>query len=234
MKNANPDTFAAQAELLAVRQISLGVTLALGLIDQCQTPLLPDERILEKGITQSRLREVRAGRTIARHAMQYLGAQPGPILMNPTTGAPIWPEGYCGSLSHTSQYVAAVVALSTRYDAVGVDIDDRRPLGAAVSDIVTSAELQVLSDAIGNRMISPECLGFCIKEAIFKCQWPLTNDSALDFLDISITQGKEEGSMGFCVNDSKRTLLARIAPHIQTQLVEMLGIEVICALLPKQ
>lgn len=234
MKNADLDACAVPTGLPAFRQIAYGVTLVAGLVDQCQTPLLPDERKLETGITQARLREVRAGRTIARHGMLHLGAQPGPILMNPTTGAPIWPEGYCGSLSHTSQHVAAVVALSTQYDAAGVDIDDRHPLGAAVSDIVTSDELQVLGDTVGNRMASPECLGFCIKEAIFKCQWPLTNDSTLDFLDISIVQGKEEGSLGFCVNDSKRMFLAQIAPHIRIQIVEILGIEVICALLPKQ
>lgn len=64
-------------------QISTGAVLVLDITDRCQDPLLLTEH-LASGVTQARLRELRAGRTTARNGMRHLGQSAAPILVNPT------------------------------------------------------------------------------------------------------------------------------------------------------
>jgi 4'-phosphopantetheinyl transferase EntD len=165
--------------------------------------------------------------------MHHLKQNAGPILTGPT-GAPVWPDGYCGSLSHTTHHVAAIIALATRYDSVGVDIDDKRPLGSAVRDVATIAELEIVDAMVQDGATSAECLIFSVKEAIFKCQYPLTKDESLDFLDIRLVRGDRPNTLKFRVTDQERTLLTQLAPHIQLHSYNIQGVTTVCAVLPKQ
>lgn len=222
----------AQNISLQTSVIADGATLAVDLIANCQIPLLPSEVSLALGATPARVRELQAGRATARYAICHLGGNPEESILSGPTGAPAWPAGFCGSLSHTSQRVAALVARTSQFDSVGVDIDDGRPLGNAVVDIATSSELHlvdVMSRLDGG---SRGCLVFSIKEAIFKCQCPITLDESLEFLDILLVPGGSPGTLAFRVIKSNRPLLTRLSAHMLIGLHTNLGVTAAYALLP--
>lgn len=214
-------------------EVGMGAKLVVGRLDDSQTALLPDEAHLAEGVTQARLRELRAGRTIARYAITALGGISESIQMA-ASGAPIWPDKYCGSLTHTNRYVAALIALSNEFSAVGVDIDDGRPLGGSVNGVAHADELELVCN-LGNRgNSSPECLVFSIKEALFKCQCPLTDDALLEFLHVRLVPGKESGSIGIEVMDPNRRKLTQLARHLRVHVQVINGITAACVVSPRK
>ncbi|MXM68985.1 hypothetical protein GR925_37740 [Streptomyces sp. HUCO-GS316] len=80
-------------------------------------------RLLAPGAVDGRPREFATGRACARRALEALGvAEPGPVLREPG-GAPWWPPGVRGSITHCPGYRAAAVA----------DADDALALGSTRS-----------------------------------------------------------------------------------------------------
>ena len=167
------------------------------------------------GVTPARLREIRAGRAVARGAMAHAGIKPGPITSG-ACGEPIWPKGVCGSVSHTARYAAAVVARSGSCDSLGIDLDDDRELGeAAAREIALAEELELLSASEFSATYPharAENLLFCAKEAIFKCQFSITRFSDLDFLDVALVRSPRGGYFGL-----------RLANHISKELAPVLS-----------
>jgi 4'-phosphopantetheinyl transferase EntD len=203
-------------------------------IEGCQGPFLDAELSLADNATAARIRELKAGRTSARRAIHYLGAESAPILAT-THGAPIWPAGLCGSLSHSYRWVAALVARSSHFDSVGIDIYDSRPLdAAALAGIAHADELQVIERAgLISQGITPAGVVFCAKEAIFKCQYPLTLDSSLDFLDVALLPGAQPRSLEVRAVDADRSGLDGIASRITIHLMQIQEVTVIYSVLSK-
>src|SRR5438876_615194 len=71
--------------------------------------LFGEERALVAGASPVRRREFTAGRVCARDALQQLGGPRCAILRDPSR-APIWPEGFVGSISHAAGYCVAAAA----------------------------------------------------------------------------------------------------------------------------
>lgn len=209
-----------------------GALLVVDLLDQCQAPLMEAEAELAENVTKTRLRELMAGRSVARRALQIFGMEPTPILST-SDGAPVWPSGFCGSLSHTHRYIAVLLAQTSQYESVGIDIDDGRSLGSSAAvTVVTAGELQVINRAGWVFPESgPENLAFGAKEAIFKCQFPVTLDATLDFLDVRLIDGEIQGTLRMEVVDSQRRGLARLANRLHIQALNAFGVPVISALL---
>lgn len=205
--------------------------LVLDLIERCQHPLSDAEQVLADGVTNSRLRELQAGRSSARFAIQCLGAEPVPILAT-AAGAPVWPSGLCGSLSHSSRHVAALLARSSCYDSVGVDINDGRSLGAAAPEVAQPAELAAICRAgLVCDKNTAEGIAFSAKEAIFKCQYAVTQDLSLDFPDVRLLCGHVPGTLEIEVLNPVRHNLAKITNRMRVYVYDIKGITVIYALL---
>lgn len=167
-------------------QIRQDLHMAVRLISAAQGSLFPDEASLLDGATPARAREIAAGRILGRVVLAELSCLPTAILRAPS-GAPIWPPGFCGSISHSRRHVAVAVARTTAFDSIGIDIEDGRSLGASISDVASGVELEGLGHHLGaensddaGRMIHSA------KEALFKCQAPVTDCQDLDFLDIRL------------------------------------------------
>jgi enterobactin synthetase component D len=218
----------------ALSLVAPDVALAIDEIEGCQGPLLDAELSLADNVTAARIRELKAGRTSARLAIRYLGAESAPILAT-THGAPIWPTGLCGSLSHSYRWVAALVARSSHYDSVGIDICDRRPLdAAALAGVASADELQVIDRAaLISQGISPAAVAFSAKEAIFKCQYPLTLDSSLDFLDVELLRGAQPGSLGARAVGPGRGGLNEIVRRMTIHLAQIQEVTVLYSFLGK-
>ena len=139
-----------------------------------EAALLPGEEQAVAGAVVVRRREYAAARCCARACLGRLGY--GPVaLPRGVGGAPVWPLGVRGSLTHCAGYVAAAVARADRITALGIDAEPDAPLPDGVLDLVsTQAERERLpagSDAPDGP--SWDRLLFSAKEAVYKTWFPV-------------------------------------------------------------
>lgn len=142
--------------------------------------LWPDEETLIADANLRRRAEFAAGRDAARKVMVALGL-PAVGVGQGVEGEPVFPAGLCGSISHTSTHAVALIGLAADYCSVGVDVDDARPLGdAAATEVTWEVEVQRIQRALGlTDRAAAQNFAFSAKEAIYKCQFPLTRDAGL-------------------------------------------------------
>ena len=133
-----------------------------------------------------RRREFATVRYCAREALRKIGV-PAAAILSDADGAPRWPDGVVGSMTHCAGYRAAVVARSDDLLGVGFDAEPHAPVPAAVLDFMLrdeeSAQLPALSEARSD--LHWDRIFFCAKEAAYKTWFPLTR-RWLDFTDVSV------------------------------------------------
>lgn len=146
-----------------------GVQAAGGPVAALQGPLWPAERATVARARDTRLAEFTAGRTAAR---RLIGDRPLP---RGTGGAPLWPPGTEGSISHAGGWALAVAGPGPR--RLGLDLER---LGAALplAEIATPDEIAALGAADPVRL-------FSAKEAAYKAQFPLTG-ALIGFHDLAV------------------------------------------------
>lgn len=187
MSHLPPELLASVTTGSIANRIS-SLVLEFGQLGSFQLSLLPAEQSLVPGVTRARLRELRGGRTAARRALNRLGLSDAAILSG-SAGEPTWPPGICGSLSHTSTHVAALVARRGDLRAVGVDVNDGRSLGRRLEDqVLSNAERRVLMPISNRLSIDPGNLAFSAKEAFFKCQYSVTRRTDVSFGEIVLVE----------------------------------------------
>lgn len=171
--------------------------LAVGRMSDCQRPLFFEEEILCNAINIARMRELRGGRTVARAALRALGVQETPILVGPH-GEPIWSDGVCGSIAHTSTHAAAIVAHIAHYQSIGVDINDSRSLGPELEErVATDEEKVVVSEVFEDMNKDTGNVAFSLKEAFYKAQFRITAQTNLAFSDVVINHGTGSRDVSF-------------------------------------
>ncbi|WP_169952313.1 4'-phosphopantetheinyl transferase [Microbispora sp. H11081] len=143
--------------------------------DAPEDSLFPEERPLIARAVDRRRREFVTGRHCARLALGRIGVPPGPIPRG-ERGAPVWPAGVVGSITHCAGYRAAAVASADEARAVGIDAETHAPLPAEVLPTVASpgeiAALRALDDA--DAKICWDRILFSAKESVYKVWFPLT------------------------------------------------------------
>ena len=152
-------------------------------------PLWPEEEAAVDSWTPQRRDEFARGRDCARHALKRLGVSASPILFD-TAGAPSWPHGTVGSISHKRGCCLAVVGFSTQFLSMGVDLeqDCSRGEDAVVDRICSPMERDQIS-SLRTMCTSPGTLILSAKEAYYKFQFPLTSNS-LDWRDVEVVFGQ--------------------------------------------
>ncbi|HEX2760306.1 MAG TPA: hypothetical protein VHM27_07320, partial [Rhizomicrobium sp.] len=91
--------------------------------DRGQPVLLPPpENALVEKAAPKRRREFALGRACARAALEKLG-HGGAVIGRGSNGAPLWPQGITGSITHTRDYAAAVVGEARHFSGIGVDAE---------------------------------------------------------------------------------------------------------------
>lgn len=162
--------------------------------------LLPDEDAVLAGAAPRRRAECATARACARAAMARLGLPAVPILPGPA-GAPRWPDGVVGSMTHCDGYRAAAVAPAADAAAIGIDAEPNAPLPAGVLDSISlpaerarlarlaAADRDLCRDVCWDRLL------FTAKEAVYKAWYPLTH-RWLDFEQaaVTVTAGARQGS----------------------------------------
>ncbi|MEO8444539.1 MAG: 4'-phosphopantetheinyl transferase superfamily protein [Gammaproteobacteria bacterium] len=130
-----------------------------------------------------RLLEFRAGRAVARIALGELGAGSPPLPVGPSR-APVWPEGFVGSISHAGEVAVAVATRTADIRAIGIDLEPALPLDAELlRRVCLPAELARLRRSADMALRAK--LTFSAKESVYKCLAPVTG-IFLEFDDVEI------------------------------------------------
>ncbi|MGH4035052.1 4'-phosphopantetheinyl transferase family protein [Actinomycetota bacterium Odt1-20B] len=152
--------------------------------------LFPGEaEVIAKSVAKRR-GEFITVRHCARTALARIGVAPAAILPG-ERGAPGWPEGVAGSMTHCTGYRAAVVAPTSDVASVGIDAEPAEPISdpdvlRLVADDEERAALAALAAA--HPEVPWDRLLFSAKESVYKTWFPLTRQW-LDFDEAHLTFG---------------------------------------------
>jgi 4'-phosphopantetheinyl transferase EntD len=152
-----------------------------------EAALFPEEEAAIARAVDKRRREFTTVRACARRALGKLGVAPVPLVPG-ERGAPQWPDGVVGSMTHCDGYRACVVARDHDVVTIGIDAEPNAPLPKGVLNIVSlPAEKAMLSDLAVAEPPGPhwDRMLFCAKEAVYKAWFPLTH-KWLDFSEARI------------------------------------------------
>ena len=148
-----------------------GVTLVARAIDGDDPPLHPDEVAHVARVAPKRRRGFAFGRACARAALGRdvaIGIGAG--------GAPQWPAGVFGSITHTDEHAAAAVAAIP----IGIDLE-------SLAHAARTPDLLAMIARPSERT-QPAALVFSAKEAVYKCLYPI-DGIFRDFLDVELAFG---------------------------------------------
>ena len=164
--------------------------------------LHPGEEAIIARAAEKRRRDFALGRSCARAALAPLG-QGGVAIAMGADGAPHWPAGLVGSITHTRGYAAAVAGDAASFSGVGVDAERvggvTPKLWPRLFNTAEQAQLAARTDAD-----VAATLLFSAKEAAFKA-WRLKG--ALAFRDIAIALQED----GFTADRAGENLHGRYA-----------------------
>jgi 4'-phosphopantetheinyl transferase EntD len=157
------------------------------------SPYPEEEEIVARAV-EGRRREFVTGRACARAALAQLGLAPQPILVG-ERGAPQWPSGIVGSITHCRGYRACAVAHASDLASLGVDAEPNESLPEGLlKDIASARECEALLDLThARRDVHWDRLLFSAKEAVYKAWFPLTG-AWLGFEDAEVSIDAVEGS----------------------------------------
>ncbi|MFC9910046.1 4'-phosphopantetheinyl transferase [Streptomyces sp. NPDC127197] len=135
--------------------------------------LFPAEQALVEGVVENRRLEFTTVRGCARRALARLGVAAEPLVPG-ELGAPRWPAGVVGSMTHCRGYRAAAVARAVHVAGLGIDAEPAEPLPAVVAArTVPDAERDWLeADFRAAADVPLDRLLFCAKEASYKAFSP--------------------------------------------------------------
>lgn len=166
--------------------------------DEEHPPLYPEEEAVVARAVDKRRREFTAVRSCARRAMEKLGVSPRAVLPG-ERGAPGWPPGLVGSMTHCDGYAAAALARAGDLASLGIDAETNLPLPDGVLDAVAlPGETERLRRlAAEHPAVHWDRLLFSAKESVYKAWFPLTG-RWLDFseADIDIRAGDSDPRAG--------------------------------------
>lgn len=152
-------------------------------------PIYVDEAKIVASSVKKRQLEFAGGRACARAALSQLQTHPPPILRD-KNGAPLWPSGTTGSISHANLVFGAVAAHIEYVPAIGLDIE--------LAGVVKISEWPLLFTQNERSRLcadsNPDFLStlyFSAKEAFYKCQYSVTGDW-LDFHDVEVETERHE------------------------------------------
>jgi 4'-phosphopantetheinyl transferase EntD len=157
--------------------------------DPPDATLFPQEAAIVERVSDKRRREFTAGRECARIALGKLGVAPAPILVG-ERGAPRWPEGIVGSITHCDGYRAAAAAHASDVAAIGMDAEPDDPLPRGVLDVISLPAERARLAALAREgpAVCWDRLLFSAKESVYKAWFPLTGRwLGFEGADVTIT-----------------------------------------------
>jgi enterobactin synthetase component D / holo-[acyl-carrier protein] synthase len=163
--------------------------------DYPDAALFPEEHAVIARAAESRRREFITARACAHVALARLGQPPVPVLPG-LRGAPQWPEGVTGSITHCADYRAAAVALTKDVVSLAVDAEPDEPLpDHGMLDLIARDDERARLADLAARMPGTcwDRLLFSAKESVYKAWFPLAR-CWLDFESADVVIDAREGT----------------------------------------
>ena len=193
-------------------EISLG--LPRGVVATFTEEEIPDDELfceelaISKSFEERRMIDFKRGRYCAHKCLGYYGINQA--IGKDCDGMPVWPLGYVGSISHCPGLAGAIVARSTEYLSVGLDVEQ---IGRITPDLwsvlFTDKEIELIYKR--PELVQPAfcTLIYAMKEAYYKMQFRLTGDG-MEFNDLEVFEC--DGQLAIKVtNKSYTSINARAA-----------------------
>ena len=161
--------------------------------------ILPEEQaIAESFSSQKRCAEFTMGRIYAHWALSRFGLESEPILRNPETREPCWPDSVCGSITHSAGFAAVAVGLKKEIKGVGIDLENfSRSLDFKISrHVCVESEIEWLESLKIKQANHALRIIFSAKESIFKCLYPRTR-TYFSFKDAVVSVNRDEKIFSF-------------------------------------
>ncbi|MEM1245367.1 MAG: 4'-phosphopantetheinyl transferase superfamily protein, partial [Acidobacteriota bacterium] len=155
------------------------------------------------GAGSKRRAEFSAGRHLARRIGQRLG-HPIAALPRRDDGAPAWPSGLLGSISHCDDLCVVALAPATRLRGLGVDIEPNRPIERELWPELFTPEERLWLDRDRTPGVDSSRFAFSAKESYYKAFAPPDVHS---FLDLQV----ETDGLGFRVVDPVAPISHRLS-----------------------
>ena len=135
----------------------------------------------------SRKEHYRSGRICAGEVLSKLGTLRQPVLHDPQTREPLWPEGISGAITHSGNWAAAAAGKTSDVLGIGIDLEDlERQVDSRISRHVCIPEEQKWLQECGEDFLEKNLkIIFSAKESIFKAFFPYTR-TYLHFHDARI------------------------------------------------
>ena len=129
----------------------------------------------------------RSGRICAGEVLSKLGTLGQPVLRDPQTREPLWPEGISGAITHSGNWAAAAAGKTSDVLGIGIDLEDlERQVDSRISRHVCIPEEQKWLQECGEDFLEQNLkIIFSAKESIFKAFFPYTR-TYLHFHDARI------------------------------------------------
>lgn len=129
-------------------------------------PIFPQETELVLHASQKRKREFHAGRYCAHELLTQFGLNKTPV-MSGYHREPVWPSGIVGSISHCKDIAGAIMSRDDIYCAIGLDIENIKPMKQAFANYICSAQELELHPTITESSLHLLML-FSVKESVYK------------------------------------------------------------------
>lgn len=166
-------------------------------------PYPAEEPLIARAVDKRR-KDFIGARHCARQALAQLG-EPPVAIMRGERGAPVWPSGIVGSLTHCAGYRGAALGYSLQVRSVGIDAEPHGPLPDGVLESVSIAPEREWLNTVPAGLHADRLL-FCAKEATYKAWFPLTG-RWLGFEDAHITFTLDRVDDGFRGGFTSRLLV---------------------------
>jgi len=143
--------------------------------DPLHVVLFPEEEAVIAKAVFKRRQEFAIARACARAALGKLGLPPVPIVPGPR-GAPQWPPGVVGSITHCVGYRACAVARDRDLVTIGLDAEPHDRLPEGVLEAIASADERAALSALAAAApgVHWDRMLFSAKESVYKTWFPLT------------------------------------------------------------
>ena len=164
-------------------------------------PLLPEEQAIAESFgSQKRRAEFTLGRKCAHGALSRFGLESEPILRNPETREPCWPDSIRGSITHSAGFAAVAVGLKKEIKGVGIDLESfSRSVDFKIRrHVCVDSELEWLESLPTKEAERSLRIIFSAKESIFKCLYPGTK-TYLTFKDAAVTINENANNFSFTI-----------------------------------
>lgn len=168
------------------------VIVLTSLVDAEATQSLgPGEQVLVRDAVRKRQIEFATVRKLARQALAVLG-MPASEILHDREGAPVWPEGVAGSLTHCTTRGLVAIGRAGELGTVGIDAEDRVELPDHVWSLVfDEREAQFLEAQPPAERARSALMMFSAKEAFYKAQFPRSK-TVLNFGDVCVERVQRE------------------------------------------